>query len=130
MENTFNFNNNTYIITGASSGIGRSTAISLSQNGAKIVLIGRNEDSLKETLSSMNGFNHMVIPFDLKSSADYTELFDRIVSKVGKLSGVIHCAGIAPIIPLIRLNSKVIEECMTVNFYSFLELVRCISKKR
>jgi NADP-dependent 3-hydroxy acid dehydrogenase YdfG len=45
----------TILITGASSGIGRETAILISQLGAKVVLVGRNEERLKETAKSLDG---------------------------------------------------------------------------
>lgn len=52
--NPFSLEGRTIIITGASSGIGKQCAIDCSKMGAKIILIARNEERLKETLSLMN----------------------------------------------------------------------------
>ena len=51
MYNPFNLINKTILVTGASSGIGKSIAIECSRMGAKLILIGRNECRLKDTFS-------------------------------------------------------------------------------
>ena len=53
------------LVTGASSGIGRQTAIECSRMGASVVLSARNEVRLLETLSSIEGEGHKIIPADL-----------------------------------------------------------------
>ena len=51
LESPFNLKNKTILITGASSGIGRSTAIVCSQKGARLFITGRNKDKLQDTLN-------------------------------------------------------------------------------
>ena len=58
MYNPFSLEGKTILVTGASSGIGRETAILLSKLGAKVSLIARREDALQETLSMMEGEDH------------------------------------------------------------------------
>ncbi len=130
MSQLFDFTNCIYLVTGASSGIGKETAISLSKSGARVALVGRDNEALKLTNEKMVGEGHLIIPFDLTSTDDYSELFDYVLKKAGKLNGIVHCAGIAPVIPVSRLTRKRVEECMTINLYSFLELIRCIAKKK
>ena len=59
--NPFSLEGRTIIITGASSGIGKQCAIDCSKMGAKIILIARNEERLKETLSLMNNRDNHAI---------------------------------------------------------------------
>ena len=47
------------LITGASSGIGRQCAISCSKMGARVILIGLEADKLQETVSQMDGSDHI-----------------------------------------------------------------------
>ena len=53
------------LITGASSGIGRATAIECSKFGAKLIITARNETRLNETLDSLDGEGHKMIIADL-----------------------------------------------------------------
>ena len=54
------------MVTGASSGIGRQTAITLSEAGARVVLTARREEQLQETLEMLHGEGHAYYPFDLR----------------------------------------------------------------
>lgn len=130
MINLFDFTNKKYIVTGASSGIGRSTAIQLSQQGASVVLIGRNKERLQQTIDLMDDGLHQIIAADLGQIEDMTKLFNTIVSDGKKVDGLIHCAGVATILPLNRITRSKLNECMNINFYAFLEMVRLFAKKK
>ena len=130
MNNLFDFTGKKFIVTGASSGIGRSTAIRLSQQGASVILISRNKEKLEETLTQMEGIGHMVLPADLGELEDMSDLFDEILSDGRKLDGIVHCAAIATILPLNQMKRHKMEECMNINFYALIELVRQYSKKK
>ena len=130
MKNFFDFTGKKYLVTGASSGIGRSTAINLSRQGASVVLVARDEARLNETLQQMDGRGHTIVSLDLARKEDLTELFTTAMNDGVKLDGLVHCAGIATILPLALLERANMRECMDVNFYSFIELVRQASKKK
>lgn len=122
--------NKKIIVTGASSGIGREVAVRLSKLGSQVILIGRNEERLKETLDMMSGSGHKVYAIDLTEQEDMQELFADIVSDGGKLDGLVHSAGVGPIVPIKLLKRKTLEDVMSVNVYSFIELVRQFSNKK
>lgn len=90
MHNPFSLKDKTILVTGASSGIGRSIAISLSQMGAKVIITARNEMRLSETLSAMEGDGHKMSIADLSIESD----LDRLVEGLPRLDGIVHCAGI------------------------------------
>lgn len=125
----FGISGKRYVITGASSGIGRNTAIRLADLGAKIVLLGRNEEKLKKVAATLSGAGHEYDMVDLSQEQNFTPLFDRI-TKDSKLDGIIYSAGVGPITPLKLIKRAVIDEVMTTNVYSFLELVRLFSNKK
>ena len=130
MINYFDFTGKKILVTGASSGIGRSTAIRLAEQGAQVILIGRDIERLNETLSMMKKNAHQIIAADLGQMEDMTELFEEMISDGRKLNGLVHSAGIATILPLNRIKRHKMEECMNINLYALLELTRLYAKKK
>ena len=66
--NPFSLEGKTILVTGASSGIGRATAIECSRLGAKLVITGRNAERLQETFGQLEGEGHLQITADFSSS--------------------------------------------------------------
>lgn len=110
--NPFSLQGKTILVTGASSGIGQGIALLCSKMGATVVINGRNEDRLQKTLAQMDGKDHIVAQGDL---SDFASLPD-LVSKMPKLDGVVHCAGIGQRILCKQLNERDIETVMNINF--------------
>lgn len=65
MNRAFSLEGKTVFVTGASSGIGRGIAVGCARAGAKLILNGRDQDRLKETLSILDGEEHSIIVGDL-----------------------------------------------------------------
>lgn len=84
--------NKRYIISGAGSGIGRAIAIKLASHGAGIILAGRNESKLEETLSLLPKGNHLVISTDIRLKSNCEEV-SSILSGT-HLDGIIANAGV------------------------------------
>jgi len=118
------------LITGASSGIGRETAILLSKLGVKTILVARDEGRLIETMGALEGDDHSYYIHDFTDIAGVEELIQRIVSDGGKLNGFVHSAGITKEMPLPLVDFNSLHEIMLVNFYAFMELSRIFAKKR
>lgn len=130
MINPLDFSNKKILVTGASSGIGKATAIYLSSLGASLVLQGRNKERLYETKEFLNGINHILIDADLTEVDDAGNLFDQAVSDGVKLNGLVYSAGIVPTTPLPVLTRKKMRAVMDINFYSYIEIVRQFAKKK
>lgn len=120
----FNLNGCHILVTGASSGIGRGTAILLSQLGAKITLVGRNESRLNEVITCMAGNGHVAKPFDLCQVDNIPLLLREIANEHGALDGLFHGAGIDGVIPVQIMNRVRIDSIFDSSIYAALMLCR------
>ncbi len=118
-----------FVVTGASSGIGKQTAVTLSRLGARVILIARREDKLRETLETLEGEGHACYTADLADVDAIADLVKRICTECVPLDGLADAAGISHSIPLGQFSPQKIEEVFKVNYFGFIEMTRQISKK-
>lgn len=130
MWNPFDFSGKKMIVAGATSGIGKATAVRLSEQGAQLCILGRNEGKLEETLKLLQGDGHRTYLKDFSEPGGYKEIMDDIVSDGRKIDGLVYCAGVAKILPVGMMNKKNMDESMTVNLYAFAEMVSVLSKNK
>ena len=115
------------IVTGASSGLGRATAIALATNGAIVVGCGRDRERLDATRREMAGDGHVVALGDLTLD----EVMDATVEIAGKVDGVVHCAGISVPTPLRLAKREFVEAVMRTNYIAPVMLTqRLLAKGR
>ena len=124
MMNPFSLENKIILVTGASSGIGAQCAIDFSRMGAKVILIARNIECLKQTLSKIEGSGHAYYSVDVTDFKALSCIIKLAVSEVGKISGVVHCAGISSVLPLKLVKEEDIDNIMRTNVFSAIQLVR------
>lgn len=110
--NPFTLEGKTILVTGASSGIGRGIAIACSKMGATVIINGRNEQRLAETMTEMQGEENLSLAADLSDSKSLTEM----VSRLPKLDGIVHCAGIGQRVLCKQLQEADLDTMMDVNF--------------
>ena len=115
--------NKTALITGASSGIGAACAKALANNGAKVVLTGRNQTSL-EQLSEEIGGRYMVA--DISQNDEVIKLFDEIGESIDIL---VNNAGIAPKASIIEGNIESFEDLLRVNVLAVVHCCQLAIKK-
>lgn len=128
--NSSEFEKKTILITGASSGIGRQTAIDLSVLGADIILVGRRANELEKTLGLMREGNHRLLVCDLTKFENLEGLVGEAVESHGRLSGFVHSAGIESTMPVNSITPDYYNKIFSVNVTSAFEIIRVISKKK
>ena len=129
MSHPFDLTGKNILVTGASSGIGRQCAISCAAMGATVILIGRNEERLKETLLSLEEpTKHIVCTVDLTIYDRVGEMIADVVAKIGRLQGVLHCAGISTTLPLKLVTPDKMEMFFQTNVFSAYNLTREVCK--
>lgn len=110
--NPFSLVGKKILVTGASSGIGRSIAIECSKMGATVYITGRNMDSLNKTLLEMEGTENILIPADIT----ITSKLDTLVAQLPVLDGIVHSAGVSQPTPFPFVDEDKINETFAINF--------------
>ena len=108
----FSLQGKTILITGASSGIGRHTAIQASRSVAALVITGRNPERLEQTFQQLEGDQHQSLVADLTRPSD----LDKLTEMLPILNGVVYSTGISQIKPTRFLDEKDIHENFSIGF--------------
>lgn len=124
--NPFSLKGKTILVTGASSGIGKCTAIVCSKMGATVVVTGRNQARLDETLSMLEGKDNIAIAADLTLQED----IENLASLCPQLNGIVHSAGVGDRTLLKMVREKDIQRVMSANFDAPVLLQRMLLKKK
>jgi len=118
------------VVTGASSGIGAETARQITRLGGRVSLIARREDKLREVVESLDGQRGKYYPLDLSNTEEIAAVIDRIFKEQGAFDGGVYAAGQINLMPLKMIKPKKLREVAEVNYFGFVEFVRCITLKK
>lgn len=126
MYNPFSLKGKTIFITGASSGIGRATAIECSKLGATVILTARNEERLKMALNSLYGEGHMTIKCDLDKEED----IDNLISSLPEIQGLVNNAGFTQLLPVNFVRKDILQRILNVNTIAPICIMQKLLKKK
>lgn len=126
MDNPFTIEGKTILVTGATSGIGRATAITCAGLGAKVVAMGRNQERLDSLMQELEGDGHLAIKADLTDEAQVQALLE----KVPAVDGVACCAGVAEMKPFAFVIEEDMERLFAVNCFGPVMLVNKLLKAK
>lgn len=128
--NPYSLSGKNILITGASSGIGRSCALECSRMGARLALVGRDLNRLEETLQALEGEGHIVLPGDISTYENIEPIVSKAVEHLGALDGFVHSAGVELILPVKLMTAAHFERIYAVNVFAAFEFARQIAKKK
>lgn len=129
MYNPFFLQGKTILVTGASSGIGATTAVECSKMGAIVIVTGRNEERLKQTFDHLDtsfGANHLMMIADLTDEAS----LNSIVEQIDILDGVVNNAGVNRVKPVTFIKQDDLDYVFQINTWAAVNLTRLLCKKK
>lgn len=125
-RNPFSLEGKTILVTGASSGIGRETALACARMGASVVITGRDADRLGKTFEQLESSGNTQILADMTNKEDV----ESLVASLPPLDGAVLCAGNSITLPLQFGTREKFDEMFDVNFFAPIELLRLVYKKK
>ena len=126
IKNPFTLECRTILVTGASSGIGRTTAIECSQMGANVIITGRDQARLDETFSELEGEGHLAVIADLTQEDQVQGLLEQLPV----VDGAVLCAGQGTVVPFKMADRKKQDPIFEINYFAPVELLRQLLKKK
>ena len=114
------------LVTGGSSGIGKSISILFAKEGANVVIISRNEEDLKETCK-LNNEKISYVVGDITKDESIKKLVEYIKTKFGKLDILVNNAGCSPIKPLKELKIEDYDKTFDLNVRALVNVtIECL----
>ncbi len=126
---SFDFTGNNYLITGASSGIGRQIALDLAASGAKVLAVARREEELKKVQSEYPQ-NIFIAVADVCDKESVKSAMDSFISDNGAFNGFVHAAGIYQFSPVKVFDKSQFTQMMDINFWSGFDIIQILGKKK
>ena len=115
------------LITGASSGIGRATAVLFSGLGAELILTARSAEKLNETRALLTSpDHHRIITADLSSQAE----IESMVAEMPAIDGLVHACGKVLPVPVKFIRDKQLQDVFSVNYFSAVHTVAELLKHK
>ena len=124
--NPYSLEGKAILVVGASSGIGRQTAIECSRLGVTIFVCARNKDALDETISLMKGRGHKMVSADLTIPSEV----EKLIGEVPIVNGVVLSAGKGLTLPIKFSTKEKYKDIFNVNFFSQVEVLRLLVREK
>jgi uncharacterized protein len=115
------------VITGASSGIGKATALAFAKRGVRVTLAARSRGPLEEVASACRGFGHPaeVITADVSKADDCAALIER-AEAIAPIDVLVNNAGIGRFDPVVSAKNEDFEAMMQTNFFGTVYTTRAV----
>ena len=102
---TFSFTNKFVLVTGASRGIGKATALKFAESGATVIVhYHKNVEMAQEVQESLSGSGHFIVKADLSDPSSLRDMVDTIMQKSGRIDILVNNAGIYEEVDFVRMT--------------------------
>jgi L-rhamnose 1-dehydrogenase len=109
------------IVTGATRGIGRAIAVRFGQEGARVAVVGRNEEKGRETVRLVAAARGQAIfvPTDVSDSAQVQDMVDTVVDRWGRIDILVNNAAICPFEDFLDISEALWDQVLDVNLKGY-----------
>lgn len=118
----------TFLVAGATSGIGKSAAHMLAACGARVVLMARTEQALQDVKAGLAPGRHEAVPFDATKLETVAPLVEELKKRLGVIDGLVWCVGLGRTGRLRDLEPADMFQAMNGSCFAFLEMVKALMK--
>lgn len=125
----FDFTGENFVVTGASSGMGRQVAVELAQAGANVLAVARGQKALAE-LQQMYPEEVTIAAVDVCDAQKLEVAIQNFVNVNGKLNGAVHAAGISALTPLRAFDEQEARKIMDISFWAGVKLLQICTKAK
>jgi NAD(P)-dependent dehydrogenase (short-subunit alcohol dehydrogenase family) len=112
------------LITGASRGIGRATAVALTQAGYRLALVARGRTDLEESARLAGATDALVVPADVTDPAQVRAVIHETVTRFGRLDAVVNVAGVAPVRRIEEMSADEWHAVINVNLSAVFYVIK------
>ena len=119
------------VVTGASSGIGRSIALESASRGATVILMARHQDKLEEIANEarqLSGNEVYVFPTDISKADQIDRAFNEIVSHVDHIDYLVNAAGFGVFKEFLETSPQVVTEMFQTNVLGLMYFTRLVAR--
>lgn len=128
MSIAFDFTNKIFLVTGATSGIGRQISCDICSSGGKVIAVGRNDVALSKLKDRFGDHLYSVVT-DLREETA-VEMVQEAITCFGKIDGLVHAAGVSYNTPLRVFSAEKAHEIMDISFWSAVNLIQLVNKPK
>jgi uncharacterized protein len=127
---SFRFKDRIVLVTGASSGIGRETALAFAAAGADVVLVARSADALAKVAAAArkHGVKALSIPTDVTKRAAVQACFRKAMARFGRIDVVVNNAGVMLPSPVCEIKAPDLQRMLDVNLFGALWVMQAAVK--
>lgn len=131
LQELFSLCSKTVLVTGASSGLGRSMAQALAQVGASIIAVGRNQQRLNELAESVEGMGAQIKTYsvDFNKSSEISKFTDLLAKEQQKVDVLINNAGIVQMTDITDGHLEAWDNIININLKSVWQLSQQIAQQ-
>lgn len=129
VDKFIDFNGNSVVVTGATSGIGEAIAVELNKYNAYTILVGRDKEKLGKVSQKFKKNTYHLLRLDLAQLEGFREEIKTISKAVGPIYGLCHAAGVVETRPLTSFNADSFTGMMNVNCTAGIELAKNICRR-
>ena len=120
------FHNQVVIVTGASSGIGKETALAFGRAGARVVLVARRGEVLREIAAANPQLQLLPLPADITQPTAAAEIVAATLREFGRIDILVNNAGIGLRAAVADLNFADAQQLMELNFFAVLRCTQAV----